>query len=179
VVTTWIDIVDTAVKIGLGAAISGVATYRVAILSHRNSVTKDIINKKIEIIEEISELSEEYFHFCNTLNNIVIGMLTHASNVGQALTENQKKRISEAHKNIIGALSKRNKALSKVQILRIPNAELALLTYNNILIELRDIIVYNNILISPEKHSELIDKFREQKDIFYKAISGYMASLGK
>jgi len=41
-----IDVIDTAVKIGLGALISGVTTYFVANKNYKNDKTKSLIEKK-------------------------------------------------------------------------------------------------------------------------------------
>jgi hypothetical protein len=175
---TWIEIIDTAVKIGLGAAISGFATYRVARLNHKNNISKDIVNKKIEIIEEISELAEEYFYFCTSLNNRVGGMIrNNATNVGQTLTESQKQVIDKCHENFTDVLSKRNKALSKIQILKITDAEKAIVDYNEILGEYREIIVFNKTLLTPEQRNKFHDLFLLHRIAFYKAISSYMSSL--
>ena len=104
--TEWIDIIDTAVKIGLGALISGIATYSVANLNHKKDLNKSLSNKKIEILEEISELAEEYFYFFSSLYNLTGGMLLlKVDNVGGKLTKSQKEHISTKHKSFNDILS--------------------------------------------------------------------------
>jgi hypothetical protein len=175
--TTLIEIADTAVKIGLGATISSFATYFVAHLNHRNGVSKDLINKKVAILEEISKLAEEYFYFCTALSNKVGGMLRTADNAGRTLTSAQQAAISKEHERFKEILSKRNLALSKVKLLRIPKAEVAMRRYNDVLGEFRDIVVFSKVLMSEEKRNELADRFSLEKDAFYEALSDYMAAL--
>jgi hypothetical protein len=176
--TTWIEVVDTAVKIGLGAVITGAATYFVAQLNHKNGIAKDFISKKVSILEEISELTEEYFYFCTRLNNRVGGILKNATNAGMELTAAQKKRIQEVNKDINQALEKRNKALSKIHLLKIEAAITAIMEFNNVLSEYRDIVVFNNRLPTEQERDELAVRLNLNKKAFYQATSNYLSSLG-
>ncbi|UAA39131.1 hypothetical protein KIH87_01825 [Paraneptunicella aestuarii] len=58
--TTLSDIVDTAVKIGLGALISGVATYSVTKLNHDKDIEKSKQNRKRELLEDVSSQAEKF-----------------------------------------------------------------------------------------------------------------------
>lgn len=58
--TTMLDIVDTSVKIGLGALISGIATYSVTKLNHNKDIEKSKQNRQRELLEEISSQAEEF-----------------------------------------------------------------------------------------------------------------------
>ncbi|WP_201219483.1 hypothetical protein [Pseudomonas sp. S32] len=55
-----LGIVDTAVKIGLGALISGISTYWITRLQHKNDITKTKLKRRGELIEEVSTLTEEF-----------------------------------------------------------------------------------------------------------------------
>jgi hypothetical protein len=57
---TMLDIVDTAVKIGLGALITGIATYGVTKLNHDKDIEKSKQNRQRELLEEISSQTEEF-----------------------------------------------------------------------------------------------------------------------
>ena len=54
----WIDIVDTALKIGLGAAISGIATYQVTKRNHSHEFEKEYFKRRQNALESISESFE-------------------------------------------------------------------------------------------------------------------------
>ena len=51
--TTWIDIIDDAVKIGLGAAIGACGAIGVNILNHRNTKEVEYSKRRMELIKEI------------------------------------------------------------------------------------------------------------------------------
>jgi|GEM_PF-5066307 len=57
---TPIDVVDSAVKIGLGAAISGFATYWLAKTSHDNTVRKERAQRKRDMLEAIAQQVATY-----------------------------------------------------------------------------------------------------------------------
>ncbi len=59
--TELLDVIDTAVKIGLGALISGVAAFSIAHVNHIKEKGREIRAKKTNMLEEISELIDAYF----------------------------------------------------------------------------------------------------------------------
>lgn len=60
--TTWIEIVDTAVKIGLGAVVTGIATSVNNSQSHTRSLQKDKLAKNVEMLERVTLSIEEVTH---------------------------------------------------------------------------------------------------------------------
>ena len=61
---SWLDIIDTTVKIGLGAAISGIATYSVTSLKHKSDKELSAANTKRESLHSVAEQAEEFSHVC-------------------------------------------------------------------------------------------------------------------
>jgi hypothetical protein len=60
---TPIEIVDTAIKISLGALISGVAAYLIARLNHNKDIEKAQANRRRELLEGIAEQVERFNYF--------------------------------------------------------------------------------------------------------------------
>ncbi|XKH01133.1 hypothetical protein LG325_13760 [Marinobacter nauticus] len=60
--STWLDIVDTAVKIGLGAAISGIATYAVTRYKHVSDKSLEATQRKRDALSQVAEEVEEFSH---------------------------------------------------------------------------------------------------------------------
>ncbi|WP_421201141.1 hypothetical protein [Aeromonas enteropelogenes] len=58
---TYLEILDTTIKIGLGALISGITTWRITKLQHRNDDEKQIKIRRFENIELVAE-QVEFFH---------------------------------------------------------------------------------------------------------------------
>jgi len=55
-----IDVIDTAVKVGLGAAISGLATYWITRLNHDSDRRKEAAKRVHETLVQITERIERY-----------------------------------------------------------------------------------------------------------------------
>jgi len=72
-VKTWIDVVDTAVKIGLGALIGGGISYMLARLEHTKSAKLEFSKRRFETLqsafEEISDFSSAISLYWADLNN--------------------------------------------------------------------------------------------------------------
>jgi hypothetical protein len=58
-------VIDTAVKIGLGALISGLATYWVTRAKSKHDISKLLLEDKTKILREIAENLEESTAFLN------------------------------------------------------------------------------------------------------------------
>ncbi|MBX7134794.1 MAG: hypothetical protein K1X67_19165 [Fimbriimonadaceae bacterium] len=50
--TTELEIIDTAVKVGLGAAISGATTYLVTMRAHKHEVRKELRKEQTELLKK-------------------------------------------------------------------------------------------------------------------------------
>ena len=57
---TQLEIIDTAIKIGLGALISGIAAFLIARLNHNKEIEKIRANRRRELLEEIAEKVEKF-----------------------------------------------------------------------------------------------------------------------
>jgi len=60
--TTWIEIADTAIKIGLGAALSGISTLIINHQSHNKNLEKENNTRNKETLESVTLSIEELTH---------------------------------------------------------------------------------------------------------------------
>ena len=54
----WIEVVDSVVKIGLGALIAGVITFLLSSTQHRNELKKAKVEREFEMLKEVAEKVE-------------------------------------------------------------------------------------------------------------------------
>ena len=59
---TWIEVVDSAVKIGLGALIAGVIAFLLSTTQHRNELKKVKVEREFEMLKEVAEKVEIFNH---------------------------------------------------------------------------------------------------------------------
>ena len=97
--TTWIEIADTAVKIGLGAAVTGVATLINNRLSHAKSVEKDNLQRSVEVLESVTLSIEEMTHALLKHWSFVVD-LARNNESGIKASEERLKHISELRSEI-------------------------------------------------------------------------------
>jgi len=60
--TTWIEIADTAIKIGLGAALSGISAFLINRQSHNKDIEKENHSRNKETLESLTLNIEELTH---------------------------------------------------------------------------------------------------------------------
>lgn len=66
---TELEIIDTAIKVGLGALISGCTTYFVTARSHTDEMRKSMANNKKEFLKEIAINLEQSSSIANECNS--------------------------------------------------------------------------------------------------------------
>ncbi|WP_352309524.1 hypothetical protein [Psychrobacter sp. W2-37-MNA-CIBAN-0211] len=59
---TWIEVVDSAVKIGLGALIAGIIAFILSSTQHRNELKKSKVEREFEMLKEVAEKVEIFNH---------------------------------------------------------------------------------------------------------------------
>lgn len=59
---TSLEIVDTAVKVGLGACISAVSSYALAQANHQREAGKERTQRRRELLESVAEQTEAFSH---------------------------------------------------------------------------------------------------------------------
>ena len=57
---TELDVLDTAVKIGLGAAIAGISSYLVARVDRRKVLDKETLDRQVQIVREVATKVDDF-----------------------------------------------------------------------------------------------------------------------
>ena len=57
---TWIEVVDSAVKIGLGAIIAGFIAFLLSTTQHHNELKKAKVEREFEMLKEVAEKVEKF-----------------------------------------------------------------------------------------------------------------------
>jgi hypothetical protein len=103
-IVTGLEIADTAVKIGLGALISGGATYLLAKYSHQRELEKEFVKRRRDALESIAEsvhrFNQNYLAYVSKLityeslkdkkatppESLVTSLLTEGEALGKSFT---------------------------------------------------------------------------------------------
>lgn len=57
---TWIEVADSAIKIGLGALIAGFITFLLSSIQHKNELAKAKVAREFEMLKEVAENIETF-----------------------------------------------------------------------------------------------------------------------
>lgn len=133
---TMLDIVDTAVKIGLGALISGIATYSVTKLNHDKDIEKSKQNRKRELLEEISSQAED---FSTSVLKYWAYMVEHVRYVEREkdAPEDLKERIDGAAKELFDKFTHLSSAEGKLILIGADTAQELVRDYGEYVKEFR------------------------------------------
>lgn len=85
--TTIIDVIDTSVKIGLGAIISGVATYWVTTANNKHELKKLNLEISLKLLREIAE---QFDQSKALINDFVYALNKDEENCEDSLSESYK-----------------------------------------------------------------------------------------
>lgn len=171
----FLGILDTAVKIGLGALISGVATYRVSKLNHDNDLLKSKLVRERQLLEEIAGQVEEFSNAVLKYWAYMIEHVRYVTNKTKA-PEDLESRIENAAKEIFDAFSKLSSAEGKLILLRAEDSQQLLREYGefvkcfrrsawpgNKLLKESDLDDYRNEILAKRK-----DLYKSLRDAYSK-----------
>ncbi|AWY00427.1 hypothetical protein A8139_10765 [Marinomonas primoryensis] len=166
-----IDVIDTAVKIGLGALISRVTTYFVANKNHFNDKAKVLIKKKVSILEYSTENIEPYFHALNRYLSRIDGVLR-AGKVqgGSAIDKALLINIKKVDGDLLEARKERSIAVSRLKLIGANDVTKHLSVINLIVNELRSLAIFEKTLPNNEQLKDFKDRFENEKNKFYKSL---------
>ena len=159
--TTLIDVLDSAVKIGLGAAISGLATYATMSAKTKQDILLDTLRKRREILEGVAEQTE---YFTNAILRYWAAMVELARNreLKQKSTNLVLDKIEIAATDIVDGAKYLSGAEAKLLLLGYEESQNLLRDYGEFCIAFRRSIwpekeeLYSGEI--EQKKSEILDK---------------------
>ncbi|EHR6782881.1 hypothetical protein [Vibrio parahaemolyticus] len=178
--TEWVNVVDTAVKIGLGAVISGVFTYLGLKLSHRSDKEKFMLEHKTKLLEKIAEDTDIYF----TALDSYIAKFSGITKVrcckgetGNTLTKSQKDSLAERNNSLVESWAYQKSAIAKLRILKATKASKALAKMSTLEKKLRDRYVFDKDIPTYDEVKELQTEVRDQKRVVHEMLAEFYGTL--
>ncbi|CAH9063135.1 hypothetical protein PSEHALCIP103_02852 [Pseudoalteromonas haloplanktis] len=179
-----LDILDTAVKIGLGALISGTTTYYLTKLNNRNSLLKEQRDyssllqkerreKRAKLAEQCIENLDPFFTaFSNFLASI--DGAVKSGNLSQEKINPKSesyKFISQYDKKLTDSRVHYHACISKLNLIGFKESRIAL----NLIIKhegrIRETIMFNKIPPTQDDINLYMSKYQKLKDSFYEKLN--------
>lgn len=168
-----IELIDTSVKIGLGALIAAISTYLITRFNHRAEARKDFFKRYIRTIEEISVAAEDYYQKWFRMATAVKGVSRGKTEKGVDPTSESWSFIRERDKELIEARNNKMTALARLRLLNIIEVAELIECTGDIEKELRDVVVFERKVPSIEFVKPIEEKMKNNRADFYRLLSSY------
>lgn len=113
---TILNIIDTSVKIGLGAIITGIGAYFVTKLNHNNEIEKQSVRRRKELLEDIAKSVEEFWN--NFRRYYLLSMeIIHNTKNNENINNDLLVEYDKRKHNVIESTSKLSEAQSLLLLL--------------------------------------------------------------
>lgn len=113
---TGLEILDTAVKIGLGALISGIATYLVTKLNHDKKLEKQSIQRRRELLEQVSLDIERFWNSYRRYYLVSLEVI-HRTKIGGDLAQEMRDEYEARKKKVLDSTDSLSSAQSSLLLL--------------------------------------------------------------
>lgn len=165
-----IDVLDTAVKIGLGALISGVAAYLAAKSNHKNEKEKELLNRRLNKIEHASENIDEFFNSMVNLISAIDGILIQSTDNAE-LTQKQLEFIRENDKRYTESRDLRGIAVSWLRLHKLDDCIEILIETNNLDRCIREKVIFEKVLPTKKENTKWKNECNKIRKKFFKSLS--------
>ena len=170
--TTTIEIVDTAVKIGLGSLITLVGTIAVAKLNHGNEKSREERKRYYDSLESIASDIEETTHVALRYWALVIEWVRNYQQKGLGLTDKRQEELEKTKLDLFDYFKNITVAESKLMLLGLQDQATLLREYGEFLKEMRRKYYDGNSQISESDLKECRNKLLQKRESLFKSLSG-------
>lgn len=176
-------LIDTSIKIGLSALITGVITYFITSKNNENIVEREKVKFKrelrIKILNEASVHTSEIFNINYMISNHLLNTKywKYHGKIKNLKKEQQKKH-QKVFTTILQSIKHMKIVESKLKIIGANTSYNELFEYNQVLKNYLNKINENEIDVYNKTHfNELSEKMDLRRENFYKEINKYFNSL--
>lgn len=173
-----IELVDSGVKIGLGALIGAVVTYLNTRANHKHEISKVKIGIKIKILEDATEKIDHYFLSTEKLLDEWLNIINKYQSL-EALEKDTKmyESYSDIHKKFADGMTSANIAISKFNLLGFSQVNEALVKHNSKIADENEKIVTTRFFMDKKALNELEEHHRKMKKICNNEIRKYFEKM--
>lgn len=142
---TALEIIDSAVKIGLGALIASVSAYYLAMSQHSRELQKEKIRREFDLLKQISEQVEQFTHTALKYWAL-IGEWARSERIGATLPEARTSLLLSVTDELFASFKEMTYAEATLSLLGYKKAQALARAYGEIV---RDFRSTANRLVGP------------------------------
>ncbi len=166
-----LDIVDTAVKVGLGAIISGGATYYVTRLKQSAETTRDYRQHKWQILEGALDDATGYMLELGTLFATLDGLRRDNPEALRIDATRESAFLEERGEALQDAVLKRNRAVSRLKLVGEAKAADNLAVLSDLEDRIRAMVILKGCLPQTAELNSWFHQITKAKDAFVRSLA--------
>lgn len=174
----WYDLVDTTLKIGLGALIAGIFSFLTLKSNQKHELSKEKFKQKSQIL---MSTNNDFNIISNSIYNYLdfhISMLMHGYDNTKNLQTKDKEKYEEIEKEYIKANNKFPTIKSNLNLLGIEEIKTIIQKYDEKISRYRQYLVKNDyFLIEKIAIEKILDELLFLEESYNKIISKYYENL--
>ena len=133
---TYLDIIDSAVKIGLGALIAGLSTLALSRSQFHRDLEKERIKREFEMLKQVAEQVESQTHVALRYWALITEWARY-QRLPQEMPESREKELNNCKVALFDGFKDMTSAESKLLLLGLSSAQKSLRVYGETMTELR------------------------------------------
>src|ERR1035437_8782546 len=167
---TWIEVTDTAVKIGLSGIIVAISGYALAKKNHKHEFDKEYFRRRQDVIERVSAGFENihafFFKLCIDYTSLVEVLLA-----GVPASDLERNKWHQYIQEIGEKLHEIHVLEGKLQVAGASEATQALQQYRLQATEVNDMIKLSQPTMNSHDIESVTSELFRRKDLFYGALA--------
>ena len=171
---TWIEVADSAVKIGLGALITGIIAFVLSTTQHRNDRKKAKVTREFEMLKEVAEKVE-------TFNNITLRYWSLSSDWLRRLlldsTIYPSNNLLDSQNDLYDKFSELTKAESLLLLFGYDEASISLRTYGETVIAFRKRVTSLDISFDENDAASYRESMINKRAELFKILNGIYKTI--
>lgn len=169
-----IGVVDTAVKIGLGALITGLSTYFATARDFKHQINKEKMSYKVEMLTTSISGLEEYFHCLSDYISRMDGTIRSNTN-----PPNSRVHFKEVDDLIVDCRQVRSQSITKLQFIGERGICEVVKKAISIENEIRELVIFQNKVPTIRDKDLFSSSFRMVRDEYNSSLDSAFENLFK
>lgn len=176
----WIDVADTAVKIGLGALITGVFTYLGIRFNKASERQKYFLEHKSRLLEEASNNLEDYFAAWKRFNGRLTAISKQVDVEETMYVEDlDLSKLLPVDKTLVESWAFRERAITLLRLLSADDIANDIVKLRRLESDIRTPLLFDNILPSYNEMIEYRIKIEKSAESLHNSLSVFFHEIHK
>jgi hypothetical protein len=165
-----IEVIDTAVKVGLGAAISGFTTYAISLRNHKSEKMKEETRKRVEMLTFSLESIDNYLNCLYRCFSTVNGIHQQGPQPEGKMPDHLYLHCKTKDDLLIESRTDRAAAISRFHLLGLTEALEIIKSLNTVEKKFRNEVMFRKTLPSDDEMLSMSRQLNEHREKLYKVL---------